>query len=143
VIKELPLLFERRFDFYNLTLRVSTVTAGSPAKCRATVVKDQGMINIFVGNIGADVTEEQLRDLFAVHGVVTSVRFVNDRDTAQPRGFAFVEMNSIDDAKRAVASLDGATLNGRELRVNEARPKAEEDPSRPSSDARDHRRHRI
>ena len=101
------------------------------------------MINIFVGNIGADVTEEQLRDLFAVHGVVTSIRFVNDRDTAKRRGFAFVEMNSIEDAKRAVASLDGATLNGRELRVNEARPKAEEDTSRPSSDARDHRRHRI
>jgi len=87
--------------------------------------------------------EEQLRDLFAVHGVATSVRLVNDRDTAQRRGFAFVEMNSIEDAKRAVASLDGATLNGRELRVNGARPKAEEDSSRPSSDAQDHRRHRI
>jgi len=143
VNKESPLLFERKFDFYNLTPGVSTATAGSPVKHRATVVKDQGMINIFVGNIGADVTEEQLRDLFAVHGVATSVRLVNDRDTAQRRGFAFVEMNSIEDAKRAVASLDGATLNGRELRVNGARPKAEEDSSRPSSDAQDHRRHRI
>jgi RNA recognition motif-containing protein len=118
-------------------------TAGFPVTRRATPVKDQGMINIFVGNIGTDVTEEQLRDLFAVHGIVASVTLVNDRDTAQPRGFAFVEMNSTEDAKRAVSCLDGATLNGRTLRVNEARPKAEEDPSRPSSDARDHRRHRI
>jgi len=116
--------------------------AGLPVKRRATV-RNQGMINIFVGNIGADVTEEQIRDLFAVHGMVASITLVNDRDTAQPRGFAFVEMNSTEDAKQAVSSLDGATLNGRKLRVNEARPKAEEDPSRPSSDARDHRRHRI
>jgi len=101
------------------------------------------MINIFVGNIGTDVTEEQLRDLFAVHGVVASVQLVNDRDTAEPRGFAFIEMNSTEDAQRAVSSLDGATLNGRKLRVNEARPKAEDDPNRPSSEARDHRRHRI
>jgi RNA recognition motif-containing protein len=101
------------------------------------------MINIFVGNIGTDVTEEQLRNLFAVHGTVASVALVIDRDTAQPRGFAFVEMNDSEEAKRAISSLDGAILNGRLLRVNEARSKPEDDPGRPSSDARDHRRHRI
>jgi len=101
------------------------------------------MINIFVGNVGTDVTEEQLHDLFAVHGTVARVMLVNDRDTAQPRGFAFVEMTDIEDAKRAISSLDGTTLNGRPLRVNEARPKMEDDTNRPSPDARAHRRHRT
>jgi RNA recognition motif-containing protein len=101
------------------------------------------MINLFVGNIGTDVTEEQLRDLFAVYGTVASVTLVNDRDTAQPRGFGFVEMNDREGAKRAISSLDGAILNGRLLRINEARPKPEDDPNRPSTDARYHRRHRI
>lgn len=101
------------------------------------------MTNIFVGNLDFGTTEVQLRELFAAHGAVRRVTIVTDRDTGQPRGFGFVEMEIAHDAEQAIRSLDGTLLNQRALRVNEARPKIED--KRRSSDprGRDHRRHRI
>jgi RNA recognition motif-containing protein len=101
------------------------------------------MLNIFVGNLDLDVSEEQLRSLFAAHGIVVSVTIVKDRDTGHPRGFAFVEMSQPAEAHTAISFLDGALLNERALRVNEARPKLHRDPERGSSSSRDHRRHQI
>ena len=101
------------------------------------------MINIFVGNLDYSVTPEQLRDAFSAHGTVESVNIVLDRDTGQPRGFAFVEMSDADAAKNAIRELDGATLDGRPLRVNEARPKSESKRAKGAFRGRDHRRHRI
>src|SRR5690348_915482 len=101
------------------------------------------MINIFVGNLGPEATEEQVLNLFAVHGGVDTVTLVKDRDTGEPRGIAFVEMRNAIEAEAAISSLNGAMLNGRALRVNEARSKLAEDAERPSSRARDHRRHRM
>jgi RNA recognition motif-containing protein len=101
------------------------------------------MINIFIGNLGPEVTEEQLLNLFALHGGVDSVTLIKDRDTGLPRGIAFVEMRNIAEAETAISSLNGAMLNGCVLRVNEARSKPAEDAARPSSRARDHRRHRM
>jgi RNA recognition motif-containing protein len=98
--------------------------------------------NIFVGNLDINVTERQLRGLFAAYGVVETVTIVEDRDTGLPRGFAFVEMALATDAQAAVASLDGTILNGSAIRVNEARMKLERDATRDSG-SRDHRRHRI
>ena len=100
------------------------------------------MMNIFIGNLDLNATEEQLRTLFATHGTVESVTIVKDRDTGQPRGFAFVEMTQAGEAQSAISSLDGTLLNGRALRVNEARPKLVHDPSR-NSGSRDHRSHQI
>lgn len=101
------------------------------------------MMLIFIGNLGPEATEEELRKLFALHGAVDSVTLVKDRDTGQARGIAFVEMRNAAEGETAISSLDGGMLNGRALRVNEARSKPGEDPTRPSSRARDHRRHRI
>jgi RNA recognition motif-containing protein len=99
--------------------------------------------NIFIGNLDFSTTEEQLRVLFAAHGTVESITIVKDRDTGEPRGFAFVEMTQAEEAQVAISSLDGTLLNERALRVNEARPKLVHDPSRDSSGNRDHRRHQI
>jgi cold-inducible RNA-binding protein len=101
------------------------------------------MINIFIGNLGPDATEEQLLNLFAAHGAVDSITIVNDRNTGQSRGCAFVEMREGREAQSAISSLNGTLLNGRPIKVNEARPKLGEDATRPSQTARAHRRHRI
>ncbi len=83
------------------------------------------MTNIFVGNCSFDVTEEQLRELFAAYGEVGSVKVITDRDTGRPRGFAFVEMPDSSAAQAAIKGVDGADLGGRALNVNEARPKGD------------------
>jgi cold-inducible RNA-binding protein len=98
--------------------------------------------NIFIGNLDSNASEEQLRILFAAYGAVETVTIVKDRDTSEPRGFAFVEMTQAAEAQAAISSLDGALLNERSLRVSEARPKLHRDPRRDSG-GRDHRRHQI
>ena len=85
------------------------------------------MTNIYVGNCPFDVTEEQLRDLFATYGEVDSVNIITDRDTGRPRGFAFVEMSDSSAADAAIKGVNGTELGGRDLKVNEARPKRDRD----------------
>jgi len=77
------------------------------------------MTKIYVGNLPFSADESQVRALFAQHGTVESVNVIMDRDTGRPRGFAFVEMNSAD-ASRAIQNLNGHSMEGRALRVNEA-----------------------
>lgn len=79
---------------------------------------------IYVGNMSYDTTESALRELFAAHGEVVSVSVVTDRDTGRPRGFAFVEMASDAAASAAISALNGQSVDGRTLKVNEARPPA-------------------
>src|SRR5437868_12273947 len=81
------------------------------------------MTNIFVGNLSYQTTQEDLHAAFAQYGNVERVNIVTDRDTGQPRGFAFVEMTERRDAETAISQLNGAELNGRAMNVNEARPK--------------------
>jgi len=80
--------------------------------------------NIFVGNLSYQTTQEELQAAFAQYGAVERVNIITDRDTGQPRGFAFVEMTEKRDATNAIAQLNGAELHGRVMNVNEARPKA-------------------
>jgi cold-inducible RNA-binding protein len=79
--------------------------------------------NLFVGNISFQTTESDLRELFAPLGQVTRIHMAMDRETGRSRGFAFVEMANDDDANRAIAALDGKEVGGRNIKVNEARPK--------------------
>jgi cold-inducible RNA-binding protein len=79
--------------------------------------------NIFVGNLSYQTTQEDLQAAFSSYGPVERVNIVTDRDTGQPRGFAFVEMTERRDAETAISQLNGAELNGRAINVNEARPK--------------------
>jgi len=81
------------------------------------------MKNIYVGNIGTGITEDELRTAFAVYGTVQTVNIINDRDTGRSRGFAFVEMEDDKEAQNALLGLNGSTLGGATLTVNEARPK--------------------
>ena len=83
------------------------------------------MKNIFVGNLDFGATEQSIRDLFEPYGAVERVNIITDRDTGQPRGFAFVEMTNGNEADRAITALNGTNLGGRALNVNEARPKTE------------------
>ncbi len=76
-------------------------------------------MKIYVGNLPFSATESELRDLFAQHGTVESVALPTDRDTGRPRGFGFVEMPQ-GEATKAIEALNGFTMGGRQLRVNEA-----------------------
>lgn len=81
------------------------------------------MVNIFVGNLSYQTSQDDLQAAFAQFGAVERVHIVTDRDTGQSRGFAFVEMTERKDAENAIAQLNGTELNGRAINVNEARPK--------------------
>jgi RNA recognition motif-containing protein len=81
------------------------------------------MTNIFVGNLSFDTTQADLESAFGQFGAVDRVHIVTDRDSGQPRGFAFVEMSERQGADAAIAQLNGAELRGRAMNVNEARPK--------------------
>lgn len=78
-------------------------------------------MNIYVGNVSFDTTEDQLREAFEGFGEVTSVNIITDKYSGKPRGFAFVEMSAKDEAVAAISGLNGRDLGGRTLNVNEAR----------------------
>ena len=80
---------------------------------------------LFVGNLSFNTTENDLQDAFAAHGTVTEANLMTDRSTGRPRGFGFVTMASPEEAQKAIDAMNGATLDGRNLTVNEARPKEE------------------
>jgi len=81
--------------------------------------------NIFVGNLSYQTTEAELETAFGTFGAVERVSIVRDRDTGQPRGFAFVEMTNADQAASAIQGLNGTEMGGRAINVNEARPREE------------------
>lgn len=82
-------------------------------------------MNIYVANIPFKASEDELRALFEDHGDVTSVKIILDKETNRSRGFGFVEMASAEDAKQAIEELNGFSFLGKELVVNEARPKTD------------------
>ncbi|MDO4775840.1 MAG: RNA-binding protein [Cardiobacteriaceae bacterium] len=92
------------------------------------------MINIYVGNLSFQSTEDELRSLFASHGEVSNVSIITDRDSGRSKGFAFVEMPDAAAAKQAINALNDQEIKGRKLRVNEAKPR-EERPRRPARPA--------
>jgi RNA recognition motif-containing protein len=78
---------------------------------------------LYVGNLPYSATEQTLRDAFAASGTVDSVSLITDRDTGQSKGFAFVEMASDSEAQAATQAMNGKMLDGRQLKVNEAKPR--------------------
>lgn len=80
---------------------------------------------LFVGNLDFKVTENDLQDAFAAYGTIIEANLVMDRTTGRPRGFAFVTMNSPEEAQKAIDALNGKELGGRTLNVNVARPREE------------------
>ena len=81
-------------------------------------------MNIYIGNLPYRLTDEELRSAFEAYGEVSTVRIVIDRETGKSKGFGFVEMPVQSEAEEAVKKMDGYMLNGRNIRVNEARPRS-------------------
>ena len=84
------------------------------------------MKKLYVGNMSFETTEDELRSLFEPFGEVGAIHVVTDRATGRARGFAFVEMIDDESASKAMAALEGKTVSGRALKVNEARPKPQQ-----------------
>ena len=82
-------------------------------------------MNIYVGNLSSEVTEEDLRQVFEAFGKVTSVKIIKDKFTGISRGFGFVEIPTKAEANSAISDLNGKELKGQALNVNEARPRSE------------------
>jgi RNA recognition motif-containing protein len=82
-------------------------------------------MNIYIGNLSFDTTENQLRQAFEGYGEVSTVNIITDKYSGEPRGFAFVEMSTKSEAIAAINGLNDQELNGRPLKVNEAKPKTE------------------
>jgi len=79
---------------------------------------------LYVGNLSYNTSEGTLETLFAAHGTVASVTLINDRDTGRPKGFGFIEMSSVEEAAAAKAALDGTELDGRAIKVDNAKEQA-------------------
>jgi RNA recognition motif-containing protein len=82
---------------------------------------------LYVGNLPYSVSQETLQETFGTCGEVDSVTLITDRDTGQSKGFGFVEMSTDAEAQRAIQELNGTSLQGRDIKVNEAKPKAPRD----------------
>ena len=80
---------------------------------------------LFVGTLSFNITENDLQDAFAAHGTVVETNLMMDRATGRPRGFGFITMSSEEEAQKAIEALNGASLDGRNLTVNIARPREE------------------
>jgi cold-inducible RNA-binding protein len=91
---------------------------------KETFDKEHSM-NLYVGNLSHEATEDDLQEAFAAFGQVQSVTIIKDKFSGEPRGFGFVEMHSRTEALAAIAGLAGKELRGRPLNVNEARPREE------------------
>ncbi len=89
-------------------------------------------MNIYVGNLPYETTDDDLRDLFGQHGTVQSVNIISDRDSGRSKGFGFVIMDDAAAAQNAIKALDGHELGSRALRVNEARPREERRSNKPA-----------
>jgi RNA recognition motif-containing protein len=82
-------------------------------------------MNIYVGNLSYEVSDDQLREVFEAYGTVSSAKVISDKYSGRSKGFGFVEMDDDNEAKSAIEDLDGAEIDGRAVKVNEARPREE------------------
>ena len=82
---------------------------------------------LYAGGLAYEVTDDRLREIFSPHGTVDSARVITDRMTGRSRGFGFVEMSSESEAQEAINNLNGTTVDGRSLTVNEAKPQQSRD----------------
>ncbi|MDZ7776125.1 MAG: RNA-binding protein [Bacteroidales bacterium] len=82
-------------------------------------------MNIYVGNLHYEISEDQLKEIFEEYGEVTSSKIISDRETGRSKGFGFIEMANEEEANQAISELNDAELKGRNMRVNEARERTE------------------
>jgi len=94
-------------------------------RCQFTQAPDLLLMNIYVGNLPYSTTDADLEAMFQEFGSVESAKVIFDRETQRSKGFGFVEMASSDDGNKAIEALNGNEVGGRQLRVNEARPRTD------------------
>jgi len=82
-------------------------------------------MNIYVGNLPYNITEDELKDVFAEYGAVDRVTLITDKYTGESKGFGFIEMPTQSEAEEAVKSLNGSSVKGRNIKVNQARPRTD------------------
>ncbi len=82
-------------------------------------------MNIYVGNLSYEITDDEVRDIFSPHGEISSVSIIKDKHSGQSKGFGFVEMPNQAEAEEAIKTLNESDLKGRNIKVNQARPKEE------------------
>lgn len=87
-------------------------------------------MNLYVGNLSYQTMDDDLHNAFAAYGEVSSAKIIMDRETGRSKGFGFVEMPNDDEAEAAIKALDNSDLNGRDIKVNEARPRTDAPRSR-------------
>jgi cold-inducible RNA-binding protein len=100
-----------------------------PTFGNGSVTTFENIMKLYVGNLSFSTSESALRDLFSAHGTVTDVHIVTDRMSGKSRGFAFVTMGNRHEGQAAINALEGHSIDGRNLSVNEARPKNDDRPS--------------
>jgi RNA recognition motif-containing protein len=82
-------------------------------------------MNIYVGNLSYEITDDEVRNIFSPHGEITSVSIIKDKYSGQSKGFGFVEMPNQAEAEEAIKTLNESDLKGRNIKVNQAKPKEE------------------
>jgi len=82
-------------------------------------------MNIYVGNLPFDISEDELSEVFTEFGAVSSTKIIQDRETGRSKGFGFIEMDNDDEAQEAIKSLNGNSVKGRDIKVNESKPREE------------------
>ena len=82
-------------------------------------------MNLYVGNLSYEISEDELRELFSEYGTVSSCKLITDRDTGRAKGFGFVEMDNNSEADAAIKALNDKPLKGRPIKVNQAKPRTE------------------
>lgn len=98
----------------------------SRKKAHADKQNSENVMKIYVGNLSYQTTEDELRQAFENHGQVSSINIIKDKYSGESKGFGFVEMDNDAEAKEAMADLHNSELNGRNLNVNEARPRTDD-----------------
>jgi cold-inducible RNA-binding protein len=88
------------------------------------IIRRNNMTKLYIGNLSFQTTESELRDAFAKYTSITSVKLITDRDSGESRGFAFIEFGDSQEGSAAMNEMDGYSLGGKSLKVNEARPQA-------------------
>jgi len=117
--------FNSTADFGNFRIvRFNRSSDSCPIRCSASS-EGYSMRNIFVGNLTFGATEDAVRSMFEAYGPVDRVSIVTDRDTGRSKGFGFVEMPNDSEGDSAINALNGSELDGRNLTINEARPKSD------------------
>lgn len=114
-----------RFDMVSsraLFVSVPVLPAGANPNMAGGMLRTKAMTSIYVGNLPYQLTEAELRSAFATYGDVSAVKIVVDRESGRSKGFGFVEMADKQAAANAIAAMNGTDMQGRDLRVNEARP---------------------